>query len=80
MLVDSRRLQALNPFEQGDADHQHTAASEFRLSCMVRCIRHFGLARFLMLVFAAIVCSGRHPLCRLLRIAGALAEGHWSTT
>ena len=35
--------------------------------------------RFQVLVFAAIVCVGRHTVCRLLRIAGALAEGHWSS-
>jgi DDE superfamily endonuclease len=35
--------------------------------------------RFQLLVFAAIVCVGRHTVCRLLRIAGALAEGHWSS-
>ncbi len=33
--------------------------------------------RFQVLVFAALVCVGRHTVCRLLRIAGALAEGHW---
>lgn len=35
--------------------------------------------RFRVLVFAAIVCVGRHTICRLLRIAGTLAEGHWSS-
>jgi hypothetical protein len=35
--------------------------------------------RFRVLVFAAIVCVGRHTVCRLLRIAGALADGHWSS-
>lgn len=35
--------------------------------------------RFRVLVFAAIVCVGRHTICRLLRIAGALADGHWSS-
>ena len=35
--------------------------------------------RFRVLVLAAIVCVGRHTICRLLRIAGALAEGHWSS-
>lgn len=35
--------------------------------------------RFQVLVFAAIVCVGRHTVCRLLRIAGALADGHWSS-
>lgn len=35
--------------------------------------------RFQVLVFAAIVCVGRHTVCRLLRIAGTLAEGHWSS-
>lgn len=33
--------------------------------------------RFQVLMFAAIVCVGRHTICRLLRIAGTLAEGHW---
>lgn len=33
--------------------------------------------RFQVLMFAAVVCVGRHTICRLLRIAGALAEGHW---
>lgn len=32
-----------------------------------------------VLLFAAILCVGRHTVCRLLRIAGALAEGHWSS-
>lgn len=31
--------------------------------------------RFQVLVSAAIACVGRHTVCRLLRIAGALAEG-----
>lgn len=35
--------------------------------------------RFQVLVFAAIVCIGRHTVCRLLRIAGTLAAGHWSS-
>jgi hypothetical protein len=35
--------------------------------------------RFRVLVFAAIVCVGRHTICRLLRIAGTLADGHWSS-
>jgi hypothetical protein len=35
--------------------------------------------RFQVLVFAAILCVGRHTVCRLLRIAGALAVGHWSS-
>lgn len=35
--------------------------------------------QFQVLVFAAILCVGRHTVCRLLRIAGALAEGHWSS-
>lgn len=35
--------------------------------------------RFQILVFAAILCVGRHTVCRLLRIAGALADGHWSS-
>jgi hypothetical protein len=35
--------------------------------------------RFQVLVFAAILCVGRHTVCRLLRIAGALADGHWSS-
>jgi acyl carrier protein phosphodiesterase len=35
--------------------------------------------RFQVLAFAAILCVGRHTVCRLLRIAGALAEGHWSS-
>lgn len=35
--------------------------------------------RFQVLVFAAIVCVGRHTICRQQRIAGVLAEGHWST-
>ena len=35
--------------------------------------------RFQVLVFAAILCVGRHTVCRLLRIAGTLAEGHWSS-
>src|SRR4051794_41185351 len=34
--------------------------------------------RFQVLVFAAILCVGRHTVCRLLRVAGALALGHWS--
>lgn len=33
--------------------------------------------RFQMLMFAAIVCVGRHTICRLLRVAGTLADGHW---
>lgn len=33
--------------------------------------------RFRVLMFAAIICVGRHTICRLLRIAGVLAEGHW---
>lgn len=33
--------------------------------------------RFQVLMFAAIVCVGRHTICRLLRVAGTLAEGHW---
>ncbi len=33
--------------------------------------------RFLVLLIAAIPCVGRHTICRLLRIAGALADGHW---
>jgi hypothetical protein len=33
--------------------------------------------RFQVLMFAAMVCVGRHTVCRLLRIAGALADGHW---
>jgi len=33
--------------------------------------------RFQVLLFAAMVCIGRHTICRLLRIAGALADGHW---
>ncbi len=33
--------------------------------------------RFQVLMFAAIVCVGRHTICRLLRVAGNLAEGHW---
>ena len=35
--------------------------------------------RFQVLVFAAILCVGRHTVCRLLRVAGALALGHWSS-
>lgn len=35
--------------------------------------------RFQVLVFAAIVCVGRHTVCRLLRVAGLLALGHWSS-
>jgi hypothetical protein len=35
--------------------------------------------RFQVLVFAAILCVGRHTVCRLLRIAGVLAAGHWSS-
>lgn len=35
--------------------------------------------RFQVLVFAAILCVGRHTVCRLLRIAGGMAEGHWSS-
>lgn len=35
--------------------------------------------RFQVLVFAAILCVGRHTVCRLLRVAGMLAEGHWSS-
>lgn len=35
--------------------------------------------RFQVLMFAALVCVGRHTVCRLLRIAGVLAEGHWSS-
>lgn len=35
--------------------------------------------RFQVLIFAAILCVGRHTVCRLLRIAGALADGHWSS-
>lgn len=34
-------------------------------------------SRFQVLMFAAIVCVGRHTVCRLLRIAGTLAGGHW---
>lgn len=33
--------------------------------------------RFQILMFAAIVCVGRHTICRLLRVAGTLADGHW---
>ncbi len=33
--------------------------------------------RFQVLMFAAIVCVGRHTVCRFLRIAGTLADGHW---
>jgi len=33
--------------------------------------------RFQVLMFAAIVCVGRHTICRLLRVAGTLADGHW---
>ena len=33
--------------------------------------------RFQVLLIAAILCVGRHTICRLLRIAGVLAEGHW---
>lgn len=32
--------------------------------------------RIQVLVFAAILCVGRHTVCRLLRIAGTLAHGH----
>lgn len=35
--------------------------------------------RFQVLLFAAILCVGRHTVCRLLRIAGTLADGHWSS-
>lgn len=35
--------------------------------------------RFQVLVFAAILCVGRRTVCRLLRTAGALADGHWSS-
>ena len=35
--------------------------------------------RFQVLAFAAILCVGRHTVCRLLRVAGALAPGHWSS-
>jgi hypothetical protein len=35
--------------------------------------------RFRILLFASIVCVGRHTICRLLRIAGTLADGHWSS-
>lgn len=35
--------------------------------------------RFQVLLFAAVLCVGRHTVCRLLRIAGTLAEGHWSS-
>lgn len=35
--------------------------------------------RFQVLLFAAVLCVGRHTVCRLLRISGALAEGHWSS-
>ena len=35
--------------------------------------------RFQVMVFAAILCVGRHTVCRVLRYAGALAEGHWSS-
>jgi hypothetical protein len=34
--------------------------------------------RFQVLTFAAILCVGRHTVCRLLRVAGSLALGHWS--
>lgn len=33
--------------------------------------------RFQVLMFAAIVCVGRRTICRLLRTAGTLADGHW---
>jgi hypothetical protein len=35
--------------------------------------------RFQVLAFAAILCMGRHTVCRLLRVAGTLAPGHWSS-
>ena len=35
--------------------------------------------RFRVLVLAAILCVGRHTVCQLLRIAGTLADGHWSS-
>jgi hypothetical protein len=35
--------------------------------------------RFRVLMLAAIICVGRHTVCRLLRIAGTLADGHWSS-
>ena len=36
-------------------------------------------SKFQTLIFAAIVCSGRHTINRLLRVAGELADGHWSS-
>lgn len=35
--------------------------------------------RFQVLVLAAVLCVGRHTVCRLLRVAGMLADGHWSS-
>jgi hypothetical protein len=35
--------------------------------------------KFQLLMFAAILCVGRHTVCRLLRIAGTLADAHWSS-
>lgn len=35
--------------------------------------------RFLVLTYAALMCTGRRSISRLLRVAGHMAEGHWST-
>ncbi len=79
LLVNSRCVQTLNLSEQGGSDGQCTAGSGFRLSGMVRRVCATVWPRFRVLVFAAIVCVGRHTICRLLRIAGELADGHWSS-
>lgn len=36
-------------------------------------------SRFQTLLCAAILCTGRHTVNRLVRVAGGLAEGHWSS-
>lgn len=35
--------------------------------------------KFQRLLLAAILCTGRHTVSRLLRVAGAMAESHWSS-
>ncbi|MFV0443695.1 MAG: hypothetical protein ACK5Q5_09005 [Planctomycetaceae bacterium] len=35
--------------------------------------------RFRVLIFAAILCVGRHTVCRLLQVTGTQVEGHWSS-
>lgn len=40
---------------------------------------HTVWPRFQFLVLSSILCIGRHTICGLMRVAGFLSDGHWSS-